>query len=73
MDNAFSAVSDDVYLLKIDGDGNRVWEKTYGGSEGDWANRIVQSRDGGVIVAAVTYSFGAGKRDAYLLKIRDNT
>lgn len=67
--SSFGAGGLDAYLLKIDGNGNKVWEKTCGGSGDDVANCIVQSGDGGYVVAGWTTSFGAGLRDVYLLKI----
>ena len=45
------------------------WAKTYGGSYRDWANSIQQTSDGGYVVAGVTYSFGAGGADFWVLKL----
>jgi len=70
--SSFGAGGLDAYVLKIDGDGNRIWEKAYGGSGDDVANWIVQSGDGGFVMAGWTTSFGVGHRDAYLLKIDGN-
>jgi len=69
---SFGAGGYDVYILKLDADGNLVWEKTFGGSSGDWANSIQQTNDGGYIVAGYTQSFGAGYYDVYILKLDEN-
>jgi len=69
----FGAGAEDVYLLKIDSDGNKIWEKTYGGGNDDEPWEIIESENGEFIVVGWTTSFGAGKMDAYLLKIKDNT
>jgi len=61
----------DVYILKLKSDGSLDWEKTYGGSNYDYANSIQQKTDGGYIVAGETYSFGAGG-DAYILKLKSD-
>ena len=45
----------------------QVWQKTYGGSNDEWARSIQQTTDGGYIVAGGTYSFGAGG-DFYIIK-----
>ena len=37
-----------------------TWEKTFGGSDWDEASSIVQTKDGGYIVAGYTESKGAG-------------
>ncbi len=45
------------------------WQRTYGGPEDDWANEIAMLPDGGFIVAGWTESTGAGKEDAWLLRL----
>ena len=57
----------DVYLLKIDGDGSKLWEKAYGGTEYDEGSSIVQSGDREFIVA------GSRAGDVYLLKISERS
>jgi hypothetical protein len=49
-----------------------VWDKTYGGSLDDEAKALVQSSDGGFVVAGYTRSFGAGASDMYLVKTDSN-
>jgi hypothetical protein len=59
-----------VYVLKIDGEGNKVWEKTYGTTEQDWAEDIAPSPDGGFLVVGNTKSFEYDNTSyPYLLKI----
>ncbi len=58
----------EVYLLKTDGEGNSLWEKTFGGAEGDYAYSVKQTMDGGFIIAGYTYSYGAGFYDVYVIK-----
>ena len=62
----------DVYLIKIDKNGNKIWQKTFGGSKDDEADAITPTKDGGFIVAGKTLSFGNGNRDVYLIKIDKN-
>jgi hypothetical protein len=69
---SFGAGGMDVYVIKLDKNGNKVWEKTYGGSNDDWANSIQQTKDGGYIVAGGTFSFGAGGMDVYVIKLDEN-
>ncbi len=57
-----------VYVLKLDKDGNLIWQKTYGGSDNDWARSIQETKDGGYIIAGITGSISAGF-NAYILKI----
>jgi len=70
--SSFGAGSADVYIIKLDENGNKLWEKTFGGSSYDWANSIQQTTDGGYIVAGVTNSFGAGGWDVYVIKLDEN-
>ena len=61
--------SHDVYLIKIDKNGNKIWEKTYGGSDLDFPSQIIQTDDGGFIIVGWTGSYGNGRQDVYLIKI----
>ncbi|TEB16737.1 hypothetical protein Psfp_01138 [Pelotomaculum sp. FP] len=58
----------DVYLIKLDLNGNEIWEKTYGGAGSDCGYAVLQLADGGYLVAGNAESFGAGNPDLYLLK-----
>jgi hypothetical protein len=55
--------------VKLDASGNVQWTKTIGGSYDDEANSIIQSSDGGYVVAGRTESFGAGGWDIYVVKL----
>ncbi len=59
----------DVYVLKIDGEGHKVWEKTYGTPEQDWAEDIAPTRDGGFLVVGNTVSCVYDSSYVYVLKI----
>jgi hypothetical protein len=62
----------DVWLLKIDQFGGKIWDKTIGGSRDDMGDSIQETRDGGFVVAGTTGSWGNGDADALLIKIDSN-
>ena len=62
----------DVYLVKTDANGNKEWEKTYGGKYIDRGYDVQQTSDGGYIVTGETYSFGMGGVNAYLIRTDAN-
>ena len=66
--SSFGEPFSDVYLVKTDPNGNSQWQKTFGGSDGDYGRSVQQTSDGGYIIAGATYSFGAGSSDVYLVK-----
>ena len=66
---SFGAGDADLWILKIDSSGNIQWQKTYGGGSCDVAVSIQQTTDGGYTVAGNTDSFGAGRRDYWVLKL----
>jgi hypothetical protein len=46
----------DAWLVKTDANGNKVWDKAFGGNEPDYADFAIQTNDGGYILAADKYS-----------------
>lgn len=63
---------EDAWIMKLDNQGNLLWEKTYGGSNGDKAWIIIQTIDGGYALAGTTSSQGAGEEDLWLIKLDEN-
>lgn len=57
-----------VFLIKTDVNGDTLWTRRYGGSVGEIGYSVRVPSSGGYIVTGVTYSFGAGGQDVYLLR-----
>jgi hypothetical protein len=69
--SSFGIGEERLWLLKTDSDGNRQWERTFGGfvsSAGDGGWSLDQTDDGGFIVTGYTKSFGTGNKDLWLVK-----
>jgi hypothetical protein len=66
---SFGAGDRDIYLLKIDDQGEQLWFRTFGGPKEEMALAIRPTADGGYTLSGQTASFGAGGTDLYLLKI----
>ncbi len=62
----------DVWLIKLDKNGNKIWDRTFGGSRTDGANAIIETKDGGYLVAGYTSSYDKGEGDIWLIKIDKN-
>jgi len=62
----------DFYLLKINPFGDTSWTRTYGGNNYEKAVSVRQTIDGGYFLFGETESFGAGMRDFYLVRIKQN-
>ena len=63
----------DVYLIKTNSNGDTLWTKTIGGAENDIGESVLQTSDGGFIIAGYTESFGAGEMDVYLIRLDKDT
>ena len=64
----------DVWIIKMNTDGNLIWEKTIGGSSFDVARSVARAQDNGFIISGSSRSLddgftNQGQNDALLLKI----
>jgi len=69
---SFGAGEDDMYVVKLDANGNLQWTKTIGGPKRDWSSSLIQTSDGGYTIAGYTNSFGVGEADVYVVKLDAN-
>jgi hypothetical protein len=65
----------DLWVVKLDGAGQKVWNATLGGSDLDGASAVQQTSDGGYVVAGSTRSndgdvgFNHGLEDSWVVKL----
>jgi hypothetical protein len=46
----------DIWLVKLDNNGNLLWQKCIGGTGGDYATSLIKTTDGGYAIAGYTWS-----------------
>ena len=69
----------DYWIIKIDANGNQIWQQVYGGTSEDNLINIIQTNDNGYILAGRSHSpasgvksennFGVGGDDFWIVKI----
>ncbi|WP_347158986.1 T9SS type A sorting domain-containing protein [Pontibacter chitinilyticus] len=70
----------DYWIIKTDEKGNRLWNRTYGGTADDYLNRIIPTEDGGYLLAGSSKSgvggdkteASRGDQDYWIIKISSN-
>jgi hypothetical protein len=70
--DSYGAGGYDVYMVKADSTGKELWERTYGGSNWDFGYSVQQLPDKGFVICGLTYSYGAGNGDVYIIRTDSN-
>ncbi len=61
----------EAWVLKLDEEGDMIWNKTIGGRESDVFWDMIEAADGSFILAGGTESFGIKGKDAWLVQCED--
>jgi hypothetical protein len=67
--SSFGSGDDDAWIIRLQADGNGVWQKRCGGPGDDTASSVLQTQGGSTIVAGTTWSSGAGGADFWVFEI----
>ena len=59
----------DVWVMKVDAFGHEIWRRVLGGPDHDWANDLVETRDGNFVVAGYTRDSLTGARNAWVFAL----
>ena len=65
---SYGAGGSDIWLVKTNATGHHEWNRTFGGTGAEHANDVVQTTDGGFVIAGITGSYGPGGGDIWLIK-----
>jgi len=65
----FYGTDGDVYVIKVNPNGDVLWERYYGGDSEDEGECIRATSDGGYIISGNTRSFGVSGTAVYLIKL----
>ena len=70
---------EDIWVIRINGQGDLQWQRCLGGSAQEWSSNVIQAVDGGFIVAGATESnngdvsgSNGGWGDGWLVKLDDD-
>jgi len=66
-EDATGSADRDIYLLKTDAYGNKLWDKTFGGSFDDEARAMKELPDGSLVLTGFQ-SYAGGKENVFALK-----
>ncbi|MBN1271483.1 MAG: hypothetical protein JXB26_04360 [Candidatus Aminicenantes bacterium] len=70
VDGEYAKGNQDVFVIKMDADGEKLWSKTYGGQKSDRCYSLTRGKNGYYLLGS-TNGLGKGDQDAYLIKIDD--
>jgi hypothetical protein len=63
---------ENIYVVKVDKNGNTVFEKNFGGPLKDVGLSVAPADDGGYVITGGTKSFSVGEEDLFLFKINSD-
>jgi hypothetical protein len=59
----------DTFITKFTAAGTLIWDRGYGGDQGDFPGGVATRADSTIVIGGETASFGAGSDDAFLLQL----
>jgi hypothetical protein len=65
---SFGAGGMDLWMLLADELGDTLWMKTFGTNQGDWAQSVEATEDGGFILLGHSFFFASNRSAIYLVK-----
>jgi hypothetical protein len=66
---SFGGGNSDLWLMRLDAEGQIIWQKTYGGTKRDVGLSICATPDDGFVLLGATYSFSSDNAKTWILKL----
>jgi hypothetical protein len=69
----------DIWVIKLDSLGNEIWQKTLGGSSGEFCRSVIETKDGNYLIGGEAYSSDGdvssnqGSSDFWIVKLAPET
>lgn len=67
--DSFGAGKNDIWVLRLNDEGEVQWQKAYGGAEDEHGSSVVETSDGGYLFCGTSASFGSGGKDIWVVKL----
>jgi len=71
-ENYGTSETPNVYVLRINENGDTIWAKSYGTDFGDYGYSITESDNNDYLITGMTFEYSTGERHILLLKIDSN-
>lgn len=65
----YSRGKSDIWVIRLDKQGEKMWAKNFGGTQNDEANAVAVTEDGNIVLTGYTSSYGNGKADLLIMAI----
>ncbi len=70
--DSYGAGEDDVWIVKVDKNGTKLWDTTFGGMGYDSGSFVQETSDEGFIITGRTDSYGVGGFDMWVIRTDKN-
>ncbi|GAB3202368.1 hypothetical protein ABID22_002661 [Pontibacter aydingkolensis] len=61
----------DYWVIKLNADGTKAWDRTYGGDKDDHLSSVISTPDGGFLLGGSSYSGSSGEKSEEARGLRD--
>ncbi|MEM7367359.1 MAG: caspase family protein [Bacteroidota bacterium] len=66
---SFGAGKSDIWVMKVDPYGDIIWREYYGGENFEWANDLIETRDGNYVIAGYSRDDETDISDAWVFQL----